>query len=318
MKHYCKYGIMSDMHSFDGIREFIYVAEAQSFTGAAKRIGISVSKISRTVLELERRLGVALFARSTRVVRLTESGLKYYEQCKPLLYALEEANEGLHQEQVNLKGILRVSLAGEFSELYIAPALIEFADQFPDLRVEMNFSSRMVNFVEEGYDFAIRYGRMSDSSLIARRLVNRSMVALAHRRYLDKYGHPDHPLQLSEHDCLLTNNDTWFFLEGEKMINVRLKGRLQSNSGRAVSKACQAGLGIAYMPASGFAELRDDPDMIPILQPFWNTDVTTWIVYGDNRFIPMKTRLAIDYLTSKFSNWSELSLFKADKKMHSR
>ncbi len=135
--------------------------------------------MSRQVSRLEERLGVALLARSTRMVNLTQAGQVYYQQCKDLVIGLQQANEQLSSEQIQLNGTLRVSAAGAFAENYVAPALMEFAKGYPELTVEMDFDTRMVNFIEDGIDFAIRYGRLSDSGLVARKLVDRPMAAAA-------------------------------------------------------------------------------------------------------------------------------------------
>ena len=116
-----------------------------------------------------------MLGHSTRSVSLTENGIAYYQQSKDLVTGLQQANEQINQQQFNLNGTLRVSAAGGFAEHFVAPALMEFAHQHPELNVDMDFNSRIVNFVEDGVDFAIRYGELTDSSLVARKLVNRPM-----------------------------------------------------------------------------------------------------------------------------------------------
>lgn len=134
------------MDSFEGINEFVTVAESLGFSAAAKQLGCSTSHVSRQVTRLEERLGVALLARSTRMVSLTEAGQAYYQQCKELVIGLQQANEQLTTQQTQLSGTLRVSAAGAFSENHVAPALMAFAKQHPNLTVEINFNTSMVNF----------------------------------------------------------------------------------------------------------------------------------------------------------------------------
>lgn len=291
--------------SFDGVVEFVAVAEAQGFSAAARRFGVSTSYISRKIQALEQRLGVVLLARSTRKVRLTEAGQQYYERVQELVYGLQEANETISGDQVALSGTLRVSAAGEFAEQYIAPALIAFAEQHPALSLEIDFNSRMVDFVQEGIDFSIRYGRLTDSSLIARKLVDRSLMAVASKDYLAKYGEPKHPRDLHQHRCLVAINDQWLFEEDKQPLRIRVKGQWKSNSGRSLVKACERGLGIAYMPKSSYGELLNNPEIQPILQPYWTKGITTWIVYASRRFMPARSRLAINYLLEHFKDWQE-------------
>ena len=291
------------MNSFDGIIEFVSVAETHGFSAAAKQLNCSTSHVSRQVSRLEARLGVTLLARSTRMVSLTEIGQAYYQQCQELVTGLAQANEQVSSQHITLSGTLRVSAAGAFAEEYVAPALMDFAQMYPDLTVEMDFNSRMVNFIEDGVDFAIRYGALKDSGLVARKLIDRPMAAVASQSYLAKHGEPTHPEQLKHHSCIVTNNDNWPFENGDHTINVRVHGRWRSNNANVVVSACEQGLGVAYMPKSSLTRGLTSGSLVPILQPFWGRGTSSWIVYQNQRFLPIRARLAIDYLVNHFSHW---------------
>ncbi|MDN3616445.1 LysR family transcriptional regulator [Vibrio gallaecicus] len=291
------------MNNFDGIIEFVAVAESQGFSAAAKQLGCSTSHVSRQVSRLEERLGTVLLARSTRLVNLTDAGQLYYQQCRELVNGLQQANEGLNLQQVTLSGTLRVSAAGAFSEEHVAPALMEFAKSYPELTIEMDFNSRMVNFIEDGIDFAIRYGALKDSGLVARKLVDRPMAAVASQEYLTRHGEPTHPNQLKQHSCIIANNDHWLFENGQNTISTRVHGRWKSNNSNAVISACERGLGIAYMPKSSLAKGLNSGLLTPVLQDFWGKGNSSWIVYQNQRFLPLRARLAIDYLVAHFSGW---------------
>lgn len=293
------------MESFEGIIEFVAVAESQGFSAAAKQLGCSTSHVSRQVSRLEERLGSALFARTTRLVSLTQSGAAYYEQCKDLVVGLQQANEQVNRQQFQLSGTLRVSAAGTFAEQYVVPALVEFAQQHTDLTIDMDLNSRMVNLVEEGIDFAIRYGALVDSGLVARKLLNRSMMAVASQSYLDQYGTPKKPNHLKKHSCIISNNDHWQFQENNETNTIKVQGRWRSNNAHAVLSACEQGLGIAYMPKTSFSHSIKQGLLIPVLEPFWSQGSSSWIVYQNRRFLPMRARLAIDYLVQHFANWKE-------------
>ncbi|MGK0445392.1 MAG: DNA-binding transcriptional LysR family regulator [Bermanella sp.] len=294
-----------DMDSFEGIIEFVAVAESQGFSAAAKQLGVSTSHVSRQVSRLEERLGSALLARTTRLVSLTESGLLYYQQCKELVNGLQQANEQVSLEQLQLSGTLRVSAAGAFAEQFVAPVLMEFAKLHPELSIDMDFNSRMVNFVEDGIDFSIRYGQLQDSGLVARKLLDRPMMAAASPRYLQEYGSPAHPKELKQHSCLISNNEHWRFDDNGKELNLKVHGRWRSNNAHAVVKACEQSLGIAYMPKSSFLQSIELGILTPLLQNYWSSGASSWIVYKNRRFLPLRARLAIEYLLEHFKNWRE-------------
>lgn len=289
------------MENFEGIIEFVTVAESQGFSTAAKQLGCSTSHVSRQISKLEKRLGCALFARTTRLVSLTSTGLNYYHQCKELVTGLQQANEQINTQQLKLVGTLRVSAAGTFAEQQVAPALMEFALQHPELSIEIDFNSKKVNFVEDGIDFAIRYGKLQDSGLVARKLLAHPMMAVASPSYLTEYGIPQNPNDLKTHSCIISNNDHWVFVHGEQEQSIKVQGRWKSNNAHAVVKACEQGLGIAYMPQHNFLDSIEQEQLVPILNTFWRSESYSWVVYQDRRFLPMRARLAIDYLLAHFS-----------------
>lgn len=293
------------MENFEGIIEFVAVAESEGFSAAARQLGCSTSHVSRKISKLERQLGCALFARTTRLVSLTSPGQNYYHQCRELITGLQLANEQINTQQLQVVGTLRVSAAGTFAEQFIAPALMEFAEQHSELTVEMDFSSRMVNFVEDGIDFAIRYGKLEDSGLVARKLLDRPMMAAASNDYLRQYGIPKHPRELSKHSCIIANDDHWLFGKEDLVENVKVSGRWRSNNAHAVIKACEQGLGIAYMPRNNFLQSIELGTLTPVLNSYWSKGSSSWIVYQNRRFLPMRARLAIDHLIQHFAVWKE-------------
>ncbi|OUR72951.1 LysR family transcriptional regulator [Methylophaga sp. 41_12_T18] len=284
------------MDSFEGIVEFVAVAERGGFSAAARQLACSTSHVSRQVAKLEARLGCVLLARSTRLVSLTESGTAYYQQCKELVTGLQQANEQINQQQFHLNGTLRVSAAGGFAEQFVAPLLMKFAQQHPELTVNIDFDSRMVNFVEDSIDFAVRYGELTDSSLIARKLVSRPMVAVASPDYIQQNGTPQHPNQLKNHSCIISNNDHWLFNIDGTQQSIKVSGRWRSNNSNAVVNACQHGLGIAYLPKSSFENTINNNQLVPVLEAFWGKAATSWIVYQNRQFLPLRAKMAIDYL----------------------
>lgn len=305
---------MDKINSFEGIAEFVAVAESNGFSAAARHLGVSTSHVSRQVSALEARLATILLSRTTRQVKLTDAGTDYYVVCRELMDGLLQANESIQQQQVVLEGTLKISAAGEFAEQYIAPALIDFAEQHPNLNVDINFNTSMVNLVEEGIDFAIRYGRLTDSGLIARKLLERQLVAVASKDYLAMHGLPKHPQDLKQHSCLIANNDRWFFTEPSqakeqatqaKIIDVKVSGRWRSNNVKALITACKANLGICYLPKSSYGDELKNQQLQPILTSYSSAPISTWIVYVNRRYLPARARLAIQFLLDHFSDWRE-------------
>jgi len=290
-----------NMDNFEGIVEFVSVAERQGFSSAAKQLNCSTSHVSRQIAKLEQRLGCALFARTTRLVSLTPVGVNYYHQCRDLVTGLQQANEQINTQQLQLVGTLRVSAAGTFAEQQVAPALMQFALLHPELAIEIDFNSRKVNFVEDGIDFAIRYGKLVDSGLVARKLLVHPMMAVASPNYIANCGTPTKPSDLKSHSCIISNNDHWLFEHKGGQENIKVKGRWKSNNAHAVVGACEQGLGIAYMPQHNFLPSVERGDLVPILADFWRKDSHSWVVFQNRRFLPMRARLAIDYLVEHFA-----------------
>ncbi|EFP95391.1 LysR family transcriptional regulator [Vibrio caribbeanicus] len=293
------------MDSFEGIIEFAAVAETGGFSAAAKQLGCSTSHVSRQISRLEERLGSTLLTRSTRLVSLTDSGIVYYQQVKELIVGLEQANDTINATQQHLSGNIKVSAAGGFVEYYLAPALMEFSALYPNITVEIDLNSRLINLNEEGVDFAIRYGEVSDSNLIAKKLISRPLMAVASQSYLEKNGTPKHPAHLKDHDCLVANKETWEFIVDGKKEFITVNRRWKSNNANIILEACIRGLGIAYMPKSTFEQALENKQVQPILEPFWGEGTNSWIVYPHKRFMPVRVRTSIDFLIDYFAKWGK-------------
>ncbi len=293
------------MSVWDGVSEFVAVVDAGSFSAAAKRLGVSTSYVSRQVAALEERLGVRLLARSTRKVRMTDAGAEYYRRCSELTAGLEEANQVVIGETAEVVGRIRVAAAGAFAERYVAPALAAFAMQHPKVSIEMDFNSRTIDLIDEGFDFAVRYGVLEDSSLIAQKLTGRTLVACASPNYLARHGTPIEPEDLRDHACLQSSRDRWRFQYPDGHRYVRIAGPWVSNNGPALEAAAIAGLGIVYSPRVNMANGLDSGELVPVLEDFWDRERVTWLVYPSRRHLPLRVRRAITFLSNWFKNKGE-------------
>ena len=288
---------------FEGVREFAMVAETESFTQAANRLSVSTSHVSRKISALEDRLGAKLFNRSTRIVRLTKIGADYQRRILDVIDGIEEANQIASSTNAVLAGKIRVSTAGPFAEERIASLLVEFAKEHPRVSIEMEFNSRFVDLVDQGFDFAIRYGVLPETGMIAKKLSTRAMTCAAAPAYLDKHGTPAHPNNLRKHTCLLINNGLWSFMDSksDNEIEVRVSGQWRANSVPAIRHAAKHGLGIVYTPTDNIKSELLAGELVPILEGFEDRRRSHWIVYPERRHMPLRVRKAIDHIIEAFN-----------------
>ena len=292
------------MDAFEGITEYLAVAETKGFSAAARKLGVSPAHVSRRVSALESRLGVQLVARTTRRVRLTDAGREYHQRCSEMMQRLEAANQLVTGETAELEGHLRVSLHGEFAERHVVPALIDFGRENPELSIEIEFSTRFVDFVGEGFDFAIRNASSPDPNMVARKLAERDVVAAASPDYFARYGHPEKPDDLLRHRCLPGVTERWHFDTPDGSQEVHISGHWRSNSMQSLLLACQGGLGIAYMTRAGYGSALEDGSLVTTLEPYWaRQGFTAWIVYPGRIYLPSRAKRAVDYLLDRSKGW---------------
>ena len=224
------------MDKFQAITAFARVVEAGSFAGAATRLGVSVSSVSRLVADLETHLGSRLLNRTTRRISLTEAGRVFHERSVQLLADLEEAEASASEGAAVPRGTLRLSGPVTFGTEHIAPAVAEFMRRYPTVKLELELSDRIVDLVDEGFDAAVRIGAVRGQNLVARRVGTSRLLCCASPAYLATHGEPRTPEDLAKHACLLyqyaPQRDTWPFTgkDGEER-RVRVSGPAYANNG---------------------------------------------------------------------------------------
>lgn len=283
------------MYRWEGVNEFVAVAETESFTHAAKRLGVSTAQVSRQVSALEARLSTRLFYRTTRRVSATEAGQIYYQQCRQVLDALEQAERSITNMQLVPRGKLRLTAPVTYGEKSIAPLVNDFVLRYAELDVEMNLTNQTLDLVAEGYDLAVRLGKLEDSSLMARRLGSRTLYVCASPAYLSAYGTPHSLSELDRHNCLQGNLDYWRFQESGKPRNIRINGNVRCDSGRALLDAALKGIGIVQLPDYYVQPALDAGTLIPLLTHYQEDDDGIWAVYPHNRHLSPKVRMLLDY-----------------------
>jgi DNA-binding transcriptional LysR family regulator len=287
------------MFNWEGVSEFVAVAEAESFTKAAARLGISTAQVSRQVSALETRLAAKLFHRTTRKVSVTEVGRVYYQHCRQVLDGLDEAERAITNLQTTPRGLLKITAPVTYGEGTIAPLINDFLMLYPELEVQINLSNLKVDLIDEGYDLAIRLGQLEDSSMMAKRLASRTQYVCASPRYLSTYGLPHTLSELEQHNCLVGTMDYWRFQEKGKARNVRVKGNLSCNSGHALVDAAIKGLGIIQLPDYYVSEFIESGKLTPLLENNRQTEEGIWALYPHNRHLSPKVRMLLDFLSEK-------------------
>jgi DNA-binding transcriptional LysR family regulator len=286
---------------WQGISEFVYVAEAESFTLAAKKLLISTAQVSRQITALESRLKVKLFYRTTRKVSLTEEGRLFYQDCRAVLDGLELAETTITNLQSSPQGKINITASVTYGEQQVLPLINDFLLLYPDIQISAHLSNQKIDLVDEGYDLAIRLGKLHDSTLMAKKLAQRTNYVCASPAYLNKHGTPHALSELSQHNCLLGTMDYWRFLENGKDKNIRVSGRVRFNSGYGLVDAALKGVGIVQLPDYYVKDHLDQGQLITLLDHYREPDEGIWAVYPHNRQLSTKIRLLVDYLAENLS-----------------
>lgn len=284
------------MANWEGINEFVAVAELQSFSAAAKRLGLSTAQVSRQVVKLENRLGSKLLNRTTRVVALTDTGETFYRHCQPILEELNAAERVITDLQAKPTGKLMMTAPVTYGERIIAPVINDIAKAHPELEIHLHLTNQLVDLIHDGYDLAIRLGTLEDSSYIARRLSSRAWHMAASPDYLAKFGTPHSISELAKHQCILGTSDSWKFSRQGKPELVRVKARMRCNSGVAVIDAALKGLGIAQLPDYYVNPYLDSGELVEVMPGYQIADEGIWAIYPSTRHLSPKVRLVIDAL----------------------
>lgn len=291
------------MDRLDAMRLFIRVAELGSFSAVAHQLGAARSVVTRQIAALESHLGTKLLARSTRRLSLTSAGTAYLEKCREILNLVEIAETGLAEERQTPRGSIRLSLPLVYSLRHLAPLLLEFSRLYPEVELDMDFSDRRSNLIQEGIDLAVRITPRLEPGDITRRLGSARMVVLASTDYLATHGEPQHPAELIDHQCLGytagPSSQRWSFLVDGRLESFAIRPRLLANNGDVLLKAAVAGLGIAQQPTFIADELLQSGELREILKDYPLPELGIYAVLPGNRHIPHRLRVLIDFLVER-------------------
>lgn len=257
-------------------RRVRYRAETESFTIAAKKLGISTAHVSRQISALELRLATKLLHRTTRKVSVTEVGTIYYQYCRQALDGLENAEYAISDLQSKPTGRLKTTAPVTYSVLTIAPLINNFIARYPELKVELQLSNQTMDLIDEGFDLAIRQGQLENSSMMAKRLASRTLYVCAAPAYLAEFGEPRKPSDLNQHNCLQGSLDHWHFQEKGKTRSLHISGNLRCNCGRALVDAALKNLGIVQLPGEYVLSHIQSGQLMPLLEPYCAPDEGVW------------------------------------------
>ncbi|QTH70203.1 LysR family transcriptional regulator [Pseudoalteromonas xiamenensis] len=283
------------------IEIFLAIVEHGTLSRAAEALDCSTSFISRHLKQMESRLGTALFQRSTRNVKLTAAGAEYAKRLKAISLELQNATALLQGAQQEIKGPIRITGAGDFVSNQVSPVLALFAKAHPEVSIELDFNNRNVDLIEEGFDLAIRFGRLQDSSLIARKLSDRVMTLVATPEYIASHPQLNHPDDLLEHECLVAINPKWRFVENNEPFEVKVAGRWRSNHPQAILHACLNSVGIAHLAQDIAGSYVANGQLHYLLEEYQIKDNASWLVYPRKDFMPYRVKCLIDFLLAHFN-----------------
>ncbi len=302
------------MDRLDCDRMFIAVMETGGFSRAASRLGTSPSQASKRVDRLEAELGVRLLNRTTRALSPTEVGRAYFDRIKNLIEDFDSLDASVRSVSGEARGRLALAVPVSFGTAQLAPALGAFARAYPHIVLDVNFSDRVVSLVDEGFDAAVRIGRPTDASLIAKKLCDNRIVTAASPDYLEKRGEPRDPSELDRHDCIIDTNFreplVWRFRapDGKGELRTPVSGRLHFSNGEACAAAAEAGLGVAHVPSFIAGPRIRAGALTAVLRDFDYLTGGVHIVYPPGRHLTLKVRVLVDFLAQRFRGrpaWDE-------------
>ena len=281
---------------------FARVVESGSFTGAARALHMPKSTVSRKVTDLEERLGARLLQRTTRRLSLTDEGRTYYSYSARIATEIEEAERAVGRLHELPRGPLRVTMPLNFD--FMGPTIAEFAKRYPEVTLDVVSTDRVVGLVEEGFDVAIRAGRLADSTLVARALVTIRRIVVASPGYLKKHGRPRAPGDLEQHDCLVFSGGadrSWQLHRESSTLEVAVRPRLVINDFEILLAAATAGLGVAMLPEYRcIADLRARR-LEHVLKEWCSPRAAIHAVYPSTRHLSPKVKAFVDHLQEKLA-----------------
>ncbi len=295
------------MDRFFAMKVFTRVVETASFSRAADALGQTPTSVSRAVQALEAHLGARLLNRTTRSISVTEDGEIYYERCVRVLGEIDDMESVLSKSKFSPNGTVKVSLPALMARSTVLPALPEFQQAYPDIRVELNLTDKVVDIVETGVDCVVRVGAVGDVGLVAKRIGCYSQVTCAAPSYVEKYGEPKTLDDLENHMCvdyLVSSTGrvrSWDFVVGGEMRSISLKSMVAVNDADSYVACGLQGLGLIQASSYTLAPYIESGALRAVLKAYPSDPRVVSILYAANRHQPRRVRVFIDWLTTVFA-----------------
>ncbi|MCS0613305.1 LysR family transcriptional regulator [Massilia kyonggiensis] len=292
------------MDRFDGMRAFVRVVEAGSFTKAAKTLDMSRATVTQLIQQLETRLRVKLLHRTTRKVNVTEDGAVYYERVVHMLAELEDLEAGLPNKSAAPAGRLRVDVPSPFATMLLVPALPAFYARFPDIQLDLGVSDRMVDLIGDNVDCVVRGGVLADQSLATRRVADLQLRVYAAPAYLERAGMPAHPAQLREPAHRIVQfrgarsgqGFDYALRRGVETVLLDARYMLAIDDGNAYLAAGLAGLGVLWLPNYMAKEAVAKGELVRLFDGWEIAPMPLYVAYPANRRVGKKLRVFIDWI----------------------
>lgn len=290
------------MDRLEAMHLFMRVAELGSFSAVALQLGVARSVVTRQIAALENHLGVKLMARSTRRLALTSAGAAYLEKCRVILNLVDTAEADVAEERLTPRGNIRISLPLSYGIKRLAPLLLDFSQRHPEVSLDMDYSDRRINLIEEGIDLAIRITRRLDPGDVARKIGSSRLLVVAAPDYLARHGRPQHPAELEHHECLGYSGSgaaqNWHFLVDGQLQTYLLRSRINANNGEVLSEGAALGLGITLQPDFIVADLLAVGRVEQILADFPIPELGIYAMLPGNRHVSHRVRVLMDFLAA--------------------
>ncbi|KJV35702.1 LysR family transcriptional regulator [Luteibacter yeojuensis] len=283
------------------LRTFVEVADAGGVTQAARRLGVSKSIVSRRLSRLEEELGVQLLARTTRGAGLTEAGLTFRDHADRACAEIELAKETILPSG-ELRGRLRIAAPLSFGPTHFTPILADLAKQNPQLTVQVCYTDRFVDMIAEGFDCAIRVGRLPDSNLLARRVGPIYATWVASPDYIARHGAPETPEEFVTHEAVMQGNEPWPIMDGDQVVMIRPQGRFKADNGVALVAAAVAGMGIAGVPEDLVTEQLKAGTLVPVMTRYPPPELGIYVLRPPGQYPARKVRVLTDMLVECFGH----------------
>lgn len=294
------------MEQLDHMIAFVKVVEAGSFSEAARELDVPKSTLSRRIARLEERLGAQLLHRTTRTVHLTDLGAAYYERCRQIVEDIRDAEDSVKRLQSEPQGLLRVTGPSYNGNIAFAKLFTDFLMMYPKVELDLLLTNRVVDLVQEGFDVALRGGRLQSSSLMARKLGANTHIVVASPDYLARRGTPQDVEALASHDCLLRDTGgaqgtRWADVHGNF---IRVQGRMRADDIEILRHAAQQGLGLAMLPSPAVSEDLEAGRLVRVLEGVVEQQAGFYAIYPANRHLSAKVRAFVDFSAKHFSHLS--------------